>query len=274
MATSAMTDPANKIVLITGAGGGFGHHMVRQFGAAGAKLVLTDVSDDALRDAIKDAGSDLVATVAADLSTEDGCNAIGELCISHDLVPDILVNNAGMAVAGRLHNVPPDRWETLMQVNLLAPMRLSSLFIPAMVERRSGHIVNISSVAGWIGAQGLSSYCASKFALRGFGDALAYELKGTGVNVTTVYPCFSRTPILDSAQYGFEQPRRVPEYLISEPENVVTQVLKGIRRNRLHVFPDKYARLISYVARFVPWFLPSLDGILSAQSIEAGKQVD
>jgi short-subunit dehydrogenase len=269
-----MTDPANKTVLITGAAGGFGRHMVRQFRAAGAKLMLTDISDDALQGAIEDAGGDLVTTVAADLSTEEGCNAIAELCASRDVTPDILVNNAGMAVAGRSDHVPRDGWETLMQVNLLAPMRLSSLFIPAMVERGSGHIVNISSVAGWIGAQGLSSYCASKFGLRGYGDSLAYELHGTGVHVTTVFPCFSRTPILDSPQYGVEEPREVPEYLISNPADVVTQILKGVRRNRPHVFPDKYARLLSYATRFVPWFMPSLDRILSAQSVEAGKKQD
>ena len=266
-----MTNPANKTVLITGAGGGFGSHMVRQFRAAGAKLVLTDISDDALRDAADDAGSDLVAAVAADLSTEEGCSAIAEHCKSESVAPDILVNNAGLAVAGRSDHVPQDDWERLMQVNLLAPMRLSNLFRPAMVERGSGHIVNISSVAGWIGAQGLSSYCASKFGLRGFGDSLAYELKGTGVHVTTVYPCFSETPILDSPQYGFDQPRRVPDYLISKPEDVVSRVIKGVRRKRLHVFPDRYARLLSYLTRFAPWFLPSLDRILSDQSIVAGK---
>lgn len=262
-----MTDPVNKTALITGAGGGLGRQMVHQFRAAGAKLILTDVSDEALRDAIEHAGSDLVASVAADLSTQEGCSAIAEVCASNDVVPDILVNNAGIAVAGRSDHVPQDRWETLMQVNLLAPMRLSNLFIPAMVERGSGHIVSISSVAGWIGAQGLSSYCASKFGLRGFGDSLAYELKGTGVHVTTVFPCFSRTPILDSPQYGFEEPRKVPEYLISEPADVVARVIKGVRRNRLHVFPDRYARLLSYITRLAPWFLPSLDRILSDQSI-------
>jgi NAD(P)-dependent dehydrogenase (short-subunit alcohol dehydrogenase family) len=269
-----MTDPADKTVLITGAGGGFGRQMVRQFRAAGAKSILTDVSDHALRDAVDDAGSDIKASVVADLATEQGCNAIAELCKAHDLVPDILVNNAGIAVAGRLDHVPQDRWETLMQLNLLAPMRLCDLFIPAMIERGSGHIVNVSSLAGWIGAQGLSSYCASKFGLRGFGESLAYELQDTGVHVTNVYPCFSRTPILDSPQYGYEQRREAPEHLISEPEDVVARILKGIRRNRLHVFPDRYARLIHYLTRFAPWLVPSLDRRMNAQSIAAGKQVN
>lgn len=263
-----MTDLKNKTVLITGAGGGFGRHMVQQFRAAGAKLLLTDISDAALARAIDDAGSDLAGCVATDLATSAGSRAVAELCAS-SVAPDILVNNAGIAVAGRSDHVPQERWETLMQLNLLAPMRLCSQFIPAMVERGSGHIVNISSVAGWIGARGLSSYCASKFGLRGYGDSLAYELDGTGVRLTTVYPCFSRTPILDSPQYGYDERREVPEYLVSEPADVVRNIVRGVRRNRRHVFPDRYARLIHYVTRFAPWAVPYLDRRLDAQSAKA-----
>lgn len=267
-----MTKPANKTVLITGAGGGFGRHMVRQFRAEGAKLILTDVRDGALRDVLDYAGGDLVASVAADLATEAGCDAVVGFCASHDVVPDILVNNAGIGIAGRLDHVPRDRWETLMQLNLLAPMRLSNAFLPAMIDRGSGHIVNMSSLAGWIGSQGLSAYCASKFGLRGFGASLAADLKGTGVHVTSVYPCFSRTAILESPQYGYDQQRAVPEYLISEPSIVVARIIKGIRRNRLHVFPDRYSRLIHYVTRFAPWLVPLLDRRMQAQAIEAGRE--
>ena len=267
-----MTNPANKSVLITGAGGGFGRHMVRQFREAGARLILTDISDEALHDAIDDAGNDLVAAVTADLATEEGCDAVAVACASRDLVPDILVNNAGIGVAGRLDHVPRDQWETLMRLNMLAPMRLCNEFLPGMVDRASGHIVNISSLAGWIGSQGLSAYCASKFAVRGFGESLAADLAGTGVHVTNVYPCFSRTAIIDSPQYGYEQRRVVPEYLISEPSHVVAQIIKGVRRNRLHVFPDRYSRYIHYVTRFTPWLVPLLDRRMQAQAIEAGKE--
>ena len=269
-----MTNPANTTVLITGAGGGFGRHMVRQFRAAGAQLILTDITERALRDAAGDAGDDLVASVAADLTTEEGCDAVAGSCDSRKVVPDILVNNAGLAVAGRLDSVPRDRWESLMQLNLLAPMRLCRLFIPGMIERGSGHIVNMSSLAGWVGSHGLSSYCASKFGLRGFGESLAADLNGTGVHVSNVYPCFSQTPILDSPQFGYEERRAPPEYLISEPSDVVARIIEGVRRNQLHVFPDKYARLIHYVTRFAPWLMPLLDRRMRAQSIEAGKEGD
>lgn len=267
-----MTNAVNKTVLITGAGGGFGRQLVRQFRAAGAKLILTDITDTALHDVVADAGDDLVVAVAADLASAEGCDTVAEACTRGVVVADILVNNAGIGVAGRLDKIPPDHWESLMQLNLLAPMRLCNLLLPGMIERGSGHIVNVSSLAGWLGSQGLSAYCASKFGLRGFGVSLAADLEGTGVHVTNIYPCFSQTAILDSPQFGYEERRIVPAYLISEPADVVARMIEGVRRNRLHVFPDKYSRSIYYVTRFAPWLLPLLDRRMQAQSIKAGKK--
>jgi short-subunit dehydrogenase len=268
-----MTNPASKTVLVTGAGGGFGREMVRQFRAAGSRLVLADVSDAALADAVSDAADALVVSIAADLADPQGPEALAAACAGHDVVPDILVNNAGVAVAGRLDNVPPDRWEMLMQLNLMAPMRLTRLFLPGMVERGSGHIVNIASIAGWFGSRSLSAYCASKFGLRGFGEALSADLEGTGVRVTNVYPCFSRTAILDSPQYGYEQRLVVPDYLVSEPADVVARVIDGIRRDRLQVMPDRYARLMSRLTRFLPWLVPVLDRRLFNAAVD-GSRVD
>lgn len=267
-----MTDLNDKAVLITGAGGGFGQQMTKQFRAAGARLILTDINEQALRGPVEEAGEDLLASVAADLATEEGCGVIAGTCTARNIVPDLLINNAGIAVGGRLDHVPRERWETLMQLNLLAPMRLCNLFLPGMTERGSGHIVNISSLAGWIGSPGLSSYCASKFGLRGFGESLAGDLEDTGVQVTNVYPCFSRTPILDSPQFGIEERQVVPEYLISDPADVVARIIKGVQRNKLHVFPDKHARRIHYITRFVPWVIPMLNRRMQAESIAAGKE--
>jgi len=269
-----MTDLNEKTVLITGAGGGFGLHMTRQFRGAGCTLVLTDINDRALRPAIEDAGDALLASVTADLATEEGCGVIAGTCTARGIEPDVLVNNAGVGFSGRLDHVPRDKWETLMQLNLLAPMRLCNLFLPSMIERGSGHIVNISSLAGWVGSPGLSSYCASKFGLRGFGESLSADLDDTGVQVSNVYPCFSRTPILDSPQFGYEARRAIPENLISAPAEVVEQIIKGIRKNRLHVFPDKHARRIHYLKRFMPWAVSYLNRRMQTDSITAGKEAD
>jgi short-subunit dehydrogenase len=266
-----MTELSEKTVLITGAGGGFGQHMTRQFRDAGCMLVITDVNEEALQRSREIAGDAMLASLTADLATAEGCGVIAGACTARGILPDILVNNAGIGFAGRIDHVPRERLETLMQINLLAPMRLCNLFVPGMIERGSGHIVNISSLAGWVGSYGMTSYCASKFGLRGFGEALAVDLVDTGVGVTNVYPCFSRTAILDSAQYGYQEQQRVPEYLISEPSDVVTQIIKGVRSNRLHVFPDKHARRIHYVKRFFPWVVPLLNRRMQDAAAAAGK---
>jgi len=267
-----MTEFNDKVVLITGAGGGFGEEMTKQFLAAGSRLVLTDISERALRHVTELAGDKLVAAVAADLATEEGCGVIAGTCTARDVIPDVLVNNAGIGFSGRLDHVPRERWETLMQLNLMAPIRLSNLFLTGMIERGSGHIVNISSLAGWVGSPGLSTYCASKFGLRGFGESLSADLQDTGVVVTNVYPCFSRTPILDSPQYGYQEKREVPERLISEPADVVANILKGVRNNKLHVFPDKHARRIHYMKRFAPWLIPVLNRRMQEDAIKTAKE--
>lgn len=257
-----MTDLRNKTVLLTGATGGFGQHMTEQLLAAGSRLILTDLDEAALHSLqarVGDTEESIIAVIAIDLSVADGCRQLAAFCDSETLAPDILINNAGIALAGRLDLVPGARWEQLMQLDLLAPMRLCSAFAPRMIERRHGHIVNISSLAGWIGAPGLSAYCAAKFGLRGFGEALAADLQEHNVRVTTVYPCFSRTPILESEQFGFAERRKVPEALISEPADVVAAILNGVQRDRAEVFPDRHARRIHYLKRFLPWTIPMLN---------------
>lgn len=256
-----MTDISGSTVLITGATGGFGRQMARQFGTAGARLLLTDIDRAklvALADETRASGASVLDPLVADLSLDEGVRSVHRLLEGQGTVPDILVNNAGLGIAGRHDHVPADRWEKLLAVNLLAPMRLCQLFLPAMVERGSGHIVNISSLAGWVGSPGLSAYCASKFGLRGFGEALRYDLRDAGIRVSTVYPSFSRTPILDSEQFGYDERRRVPDHMVTDPADVVAAIVRGVRRNQAHIFPDRVALTTHYLQRFLPGVIPLL----------------
>jgi short-subunit dehydrogenase len=258
-----MTTLDGATVLVTGACGGFGREMMRQFLAAGSRLIVTDRDATALAEAVRgirsEAGGrgEVRAVLEADLSCREGCE---RLCADATAVavPDILVNNAGIGMSGRIDQIPWQQWETLMQVNLLSVMRLTGLFLPAMLERGSGHVVNISSIAGWVAAGGMSVYSASKFGVRGFGDSLARDLEDTGLRVTTVFPFFSRTPILDSIQFGEDPPRRVPDDIVTDPTDVVREILKGIREEREYVFPDPTARRLHRLQRFFPrlvlWF--------------------
>lgn len=257
-----MTDLNQAVVLITGADGGFGRQMTGQFLEAGSRLILTDVDEQRLRALQAGSGAApdrLVASIAADLSVEDGCQLLFDAVMKTGTIPDVIVNNAGVGIGGRFDHVPRDRWEQLMQINLLAPMRLCQMFLPHFIARRSGHIVNISSIAGWIGTKGLASYCAAKHGLRGFSEALAGDLEEFDVRVSTVYPFFSRTPILDSDQFGYESRREVPDDMVTDPADVVAAIIKGVRANRKNVFPDRTAKQIHYIVRFFPWIVPILN---------------
>ncbi len=257
-----MTQLKDAVVLITGAAGGFGQELTRQLLKAESRLILTDLEADRLEQQVVGlqqaiSTGKVLACLEADLSTSEGCDLLYKKVQALNTPIDILINNAGIAVFGRMDEIPSEQWERLMQINLLAPMRLSSLFVADMVARRSGHIVNISSAAGWIATAGLTHYCTSKFGLRGFSEGLLTEVKPYNVRVTAVYPFFSRTPILQAKRYGTlaEEGGTIPESLITDPAVVMRHTIKGIERNQRHVFPDRIAYTAHLLQRFAPWLL-------------------
>ena len=267
-----VTDLNNALVLVTGATGGFGRHFVRQLLDIGSRLVISDIDNAALERLLDELGENrqrVAAAVACDLAEPSGPSGLHADLQARGLSPDVVINNAGVGVAGRIDLVPADRWEALMQINLLAPMRLTTLFLPDMVERRAGHVVNVSSLAGWVGSPYISSYCATKFGLRGFSEGLAMDLDEHGVRVSTIYPSFSDTPIIHSDQFGFDEPRAVPPEILSNPADVVRRSLQGVQRNRRHIFPDATSKLTHYLVRYVPGAVTLLQKRLERRTRQA-----
>lgn len=257
-----MTKLKEAVILITGAGGGFGQELTRQLLQAGSRLVLADINEDILDQVSevikKEIGTgEIIARFGVDLAKDNGSQTLYNQVKSLDIPIDILINNAGIGLFGRMDEVPSTKWEQLMQVNLLAPMRLSSLFVADMIARKKGHIVNISSLAGWLAAGGMAHYAASKFGLRGFSEGLAQEVKPYNVKVTAVYPFFSRTPILQSPQYGtLAQNNRVfPERLATDPALVMEKTIQGILRDQPFVFPDATGKSFYILQRYFPQLL-------------------
>lgn len=113
----------------------------------------------------------------------------------------------------------------------------------------------------------MSAYCASKFGVRGFSEGIALDLAEHGLKVSTVYPSFSRTPILDSDQFGYDGRRVVPDDIISDPASVVAAIVRGVQRNRQDIFPDSIARRVHYVQRFLPGLMPMMQRHLQKRSI-------
>ncbi|MDJ0796125.1 MAG: SDR family NAD(P)-dependent oxidoreductase [Calothrix sp. MO_167.B12] len=257
-----MTQLHEAVILITGASGGFGQQLTQQLLEAGSRLILTDLDEDVLRQRVEAiqhqvSTGEVLAIIPGNLSTRNGCETLYHQVKALNIPIDILINNAGIGMFGRMDEVPSQQWELLMQVNLLAPMRLSSLFVADMIARKKGHIVNISSLAGWSAGAGMAHYAASKFGLRGLSEGLFNEVKAYNIRVTAVYPFFSRTPILQSQRYGTlaKHNQGIPDYMVTDPAKVMQSAIRGIVNNKLHVFPDVASQTIHLLKRYFPELL-------------------
>ncbi|MDJ0567730.1 MAG: SDR family NAD(P)-dependent oxidoreductase [Pleurocapsa sp. MO_192.B19] len=257
-----MTELNNAVVLITGAAGGFGQELTKQLLAKGSRLILTDLDLKILQEQVTNIQSEVttgevIQCFEANLASRTGCHHLYQQVKTLNMPLDILINNAGIGLFGRMDEVPAEKWEQLMEVNLMTPMRLSSLFVADMIARQQGHIVNISSLAGWIAPAGMAHYCTSKFGLRGFSEGLFNEVKPYNIKVTAVYPFFSRTPILQSARYGTlaQNSDGFSNKFVTEPGKVMAKAIQGIVRNQLHVFPDPMANSIHLLKQYFPSLL-------------------
>jgi uncharacterized protein len=179
-----MDDLRGRSVLLTGASTGLGPHIARRLHRAGAKFVLTARNEDALTRLAMELGESRV--IVADLSK---AGEPERLAIEAGEV-DVLISNAGVPISGRLAELAVDEIDRAIAVNLRAGIILAHELAPGMVQRKRGHIVFMSSVAGKIPAAGVSIYNATKFGIRGFGLALREELWDTGVGVSVVCPTF------------------------------------------------------------------------------------
>lgn len=257
-----MTELNNAVVLLTGATGGFGQELTQLLLAAGSRVICTDIDAAVLEQQSEKLNKqtypgELLPHFVANLGTVEACESLYQQVRSLNHPVDILINNAGIATYGRMAETPANRWELMMQINLLAPMRLSSLFVADMIARGHGHIVNISSVAGWIAPSGLTAYAASKFGLRGFSEGLRSEVKNFNIKVTVVYPFFSRTPILYSDCFGSlaQGKTDLPNWLTTDPHRIMQATIQGIQHNKAEVFPDLQAQVLTRLKRHVPGLL-------------------
>ncbi len=247
-----------KVILLTGAAGGLGREFARQLLPAGARLILTDIDNNILQEAATQISDELyeapgviLGTFGGDLSSMDGCKAVYENCTKFSEV-DILINNAGIINYGYFHEIPEENYELLMNVNLLAPMRLTHLFLPQMVKRNSGQIVFMCSVAGYIPTSLGTPYSTSKFGIRGFGMGLSGELREFGISTTIIYPSWVNTQLLKSPEYGEAAVGKLPGILAEKPEKVVKQAVKSILKRKRHVYPSLFSRIVWYGTKFWP----------------------
>jgi len=179
-----MTDLRGKTVLLTGASTGLGPHIARRLHSEGAKFVLSARNAEALHKLADELGGAKV--IPADLSRTGEAERLAQE--AGDI--DVLVANAGIPATGRLDTFTLEEVDRALAVNFRSAVVLAHALLPSMLERRSGHMVFMSSIAGHIPAGGETLYNSTKFAIRGFGLALHEELQGTGVGASVICPTF------------------------------------------------------------------------------------
>lgn len=211
----------NRTILVTGASGGIGETICRRLVDAGARLIAVGNEPEKLEHLVHSLPGQHVA-VAGDLTTVEGIHAVVNEVDRLGGI-DILINNAGVARFGFLTQQSDNDLNAQIAVNLLAPMMLTRAMLPALMKSSSPSIVNMGSTFGSIGYSGFTGYCASKFGLRGFTEALRRELADTPIRIFYLAPRATRTPINNERVVAMNQalgnkmdePQVVAEHLLS-----------------------------------------------------------
>lgn len=193
--------PTRPLALVTGASAGIGAELARELARHGHDLVLTArrvPPMQALAEELRGGGAE-ATVIAADLSRPGAAVALAEDIAGGGLEIDVLVNNAGFGAAGRFARTDPGRLGDMLQVNIVALTELTRLLLPGMVDRGYGRILLVASVAGFQPGPHMAAYFASKAYVLSLGEALAYELRGTGVTVTTLCPGATATEFFEVA---------------------------------------------------------------------------
>lgn len=244
----------DKRVILTGATGGIGQAIAIQLAKQGARLGLVGTRHDALNqlhDRLKQFGPECI-TIPADLATEQG-----QKQIVHDMHArfggvDVLVNNAGITEFTEFSEQQPEMVERIFKVNVIAPMQLTRRVLPEMLDRESGQIVNIGSTFGSIAFAWFTSYSSSKFALRGFSEALRREVDGSGVNVTYIAPRAVKTDLNTAA---VNQMAEKVKMNMDHPAVVAQKIVRAISKDKQDVylgFPESlFVRINSLFPRLV-----------------------
>jgi short-subunit dehydrogenase len=249
----------DKVVLITGASSGFGEEAARQFARQGASVVLAARRIDRLQELvarIQAEGGEAVATPVDVTNGADIQNMVKSVIENYERI-DILFNNAGFGRLDWLENLDPARdIRTQIAVNLTGLIEVTHAVLPLMIAQKSGHIINMSSVAGWIGAPLYSVYAASKFGVRGFTDALRREVGIYGVQVSGVYPGPAATEF--GQHTGNSVVRRsfkFPTWTMLSAENVARKVVDVARHPRRVVIIPWWYHPVFWADFYAPWLV-------------------
>lgn len=251
-----------RVAAVTGAASGIGRALAEELARRGAHLALADVDEPGLAETAGRCGGVKVTTRRLDVADRAAVFAWADEVVGEHGRVDLVVNNAGVALAGTVEGLKIEDLEWIVGINFWGVVHGTQAFLPKLKANGSGHIVNLSSVFGLISVPTQAAYNATKFAVRGFTDALRMELEieGAPVSCTTVHPGGIATNIARSARVDEsvtalsgvdpgEATRQFDKVLRTSPETAATVILDGVLRNKRRVLIGSDAKVIDLLAR-------------------------
>jgi short-subunit dehydrogenase len=243
--------------LLTGGSRGIGPFIARALLARGAKVTLTARSAEDLERTRKELGEDRTAAVAGDVSIEADREKMAVGAEEAFGPIDVLVNNAGIESVLPFNEFEEDEIRRVLDVNLEAPIQLSRLVVPGMIERGKGHIVNISSLSGKTGPPYHTIYSSTKAGLIGFSASLRNELKGTGVSASVICPGYITEAGMFAEERGMEPPKKSGAW--GTPRDVGRAVIRAIEKDVPDIIVAKgMAKLADVAFAISPSMLDSI----------------
>lgn len=249
-----MTSPSTTTALVTGASSGIGVALAGELARRGHALILVARRADRLRDMADQINGEHgvhVEWIAADLTDAADRDRIPAEVAARGLVVDLLINDAGMGTSGRFFEIPIEKEIQMIRLNVEAMVALCGAFVPGMVERGHGGVLNVASVSGFMPVPQQATYSASKAFVLTFTEALTIDLHGTGVTATALCP----GPVQTEFEGIIEG---LPSALFVEPERVAREAIDALERGRRSVVPGAFNKVNAVSGRYTPRrvFLP------------------
>jgi 3-dehydrosphinganine reductase len=255
-----------KSVLITGGSSGIGFSLANALVAMDAKVILLARDYENLKIAktaiLEKYPKAKVKIVPVDVTDEKTLALLYNKYMRNHEIPDILINCAGVARPGYVQELPAHVFRWTMDIDYFGTVNMVRLLLPGMLKRGTGHIINVSSIAGVIGTFGYTAYCGAKFAVKGFSDALRSEVKPKGIRVSVLYPPDTDTPQLAwEDQYKPKETKAISGTAKPiSPDLVAQQTLKDAARGKYAIVPGFEAKLMYFAGtRLGNWIYPIMD---------------